>query len=333
MQSTVLVVLVGLLNREGGTESARALLAACNASLVYGRCELESAAREPEAVRAQITWQEGDLGADIQVLLGDPPLQRTLHFKPEDPLVERWRAVGLIIATLTEVRRTELGADPAAEGAQAPLEEAPAEPVSAELVPVELPLALPAPAVIPPPPRPGPAVPVPVETGSDRWARWWELGGTGSPALGGARGQVGAWAGFRQQLGALPMLGVLEVSWASGLAKPDGVKVRAISAAAGLGMFLARDGWQPRVRAELVGERRSASITDDATGEHAEGFRAVVGGRVGADFLSPTWSRLSLLLGADATVSAQTAIRVRNEQVASLPAFRIALRAGVTLGP
>jgi hypothetical protein len=315
MQFAALVVLVGLMNREGGTEPARALLEACNASLVYGRCELEGSAEEPEAVRAQVIWLEGDLGADIQVFLGTPPLQRTLHFKQEDPLVERWRAVGLIIATLTEVRHTEMVSAQAAEPA-------PAEPRRTP----------PALTVVPSPMR-VPVVPLAAATKSTSWARWWELGAMASPALGGARGQLGVWAGFRQQLGALPMLGVLEASWASGLERPGGVELRMISAAAGVGAFLVRDGWQPRVRAELLGERRSASVVDDATGERGEGARTVIGGRVGADFLSPAWSRLSLLLGADATVSARTAIHVHDEPVTSLPAFRIALRAGVTLGP
>jgi hypothetical protein len=271
-------------------------------------------------VRAQVTWLEGDLGADIQVLLGDPPLRRTLRFKNEDPLVERWRAVGLIIATLTEVRRTELAEVPPPEEAQVPVEQVPLLP------------ALPSP--LPPPPASNvlPAPPAPADPGA-RWARWWELGVTASPALGGARGQAGVWAGFRQQLGALPLLGVLEASWASGLAEPDGVKLQAFSVAAGLGAFLSRGGWRPRVRAELLGERRSASIEEGSTGEHGSGFRAVVGGRVGADLLSPTWRRLGVLLGADATVAARTGIRVRGEPVASVPGFRLGLRAGVLLGP
>jgi hypothetical protein len=332
MQFATLVVLVGLMNREGGTEPARALLAACNASLVYGRCELEGSAEEPEAVRAQVLWLDGDLGADIQVFLGTPPLQRTLHFKQEDPLVERWRAVGLIIATLTEVRRTEMVSAQTAEDVQPPVEEAPVEPTPAEPTPADLRQTPPALTVVPPP-MPVPSVPPAAAPGSSGWARWWELGATASPALGGARGQLGVWAGFRQQLGALPMLGVLEASWASGLERPGGVELRMISGSAGVGAFLARDGWQPRVRAELLGERRSASVVDDATGERGEGARTVIGGRVGADFLYGTWSRLGLLLGADATVSARTVIRVHDEPVTSLPAFRIALRAGVTLGP
>jgi hypothetical protein len=313
MQSTVLIVLVGLMNREGGTESAQALLEACNASLVYGRCEPRGSTVVPEAVQAQVTWLEGDLGADIQVFLGEPPLRRSLHFKQEDPLVERWRAVGLIIATLTEVRRSELETELEAELAQ------------------PLPLPPLPPLVLPP--APVPTVPSPAPAASATWARWWELGAAASPGMGGARGQLGGWAGLRQQLGARPVLGVLEASWATGLARPDGVKIHAVSVAVGVGAFLARNGWQPRVRAELLGERRSASIVDDTTGQKDSGARAVVGGRVGADFLSPSWSRVSLLLGADATVSARTAILVHNEPAGSLPAFRVALRAGVTLGP
>jgi hypothetical protein len=312
MHSTALIVLVGLMNRQSGTESAQALLEACNASLIYGRCELEGGAEPPEAVQAQVTWLEGDLGADIQVLLGEPPPRRTLRFRKEDPLVERWRAVGLIIATLTEVRRTELESEQ--------LESLPLLPLSPLLL---LPLR----------PVPKPAVASPAPAASATWARWWELGATAAPGLGGARGQLGGWAGLRQQLGAMPVLGVVEASWAAGLPRPDGVKIHTVSVAAGVGVFLARNGWQPRVRAELLGERRSASIMEDSTGQKDSGSRAVVGGRVGADFLSPAWSRLSLLLGVDATVSARTAVLVRNEPAEPLPAFQIALRAGVTLGP
>ncbi|QSQ23169.1 hypothetical protein JY651_50200 [Pyxidicoccus parkwayensis] len=318
MQSTALVVLVALLNREGDTESAQALLAACNATLGEGRCELQATTEVPEAVRAQVTWLEGELGADIQVLLGDPPLQRTLRFKKEDPRVERWRAVGLIIATLTEVRRTELvESQVLVEGR---VEEVPVMPALPESPP-----APPASGVIPSTPAPTVA--------STSWARWWELGAAASPALGGARGQAGAWVGLRQQLGALPVLGVFEAGWGAGLAEPDGVEVRALWVATGLGAFLSRGGWRPRVRAELVGERRSASIDEGGTGAHGSGFRAVVGGRVGAELLSPTWSRLGVLLGAEATVAARTDILVRGEPVAPVPAFRLGLRAGVFLGP
>jgi hypothetical protein len=92
-----------------GTQTAPAeaasMLEACNAAVVTGTCELDTPASEPGRALAIVRW----LGSERQSVRIEVGLReadraawsvRELVFSPRDPARERWRSVGLVLATL-----------------------------------------------------------------------------------------------------------------------------------------------------------------------------------------------------------------------------------------
>jgi hypothetical protein len=107
-----------------GTQVAPAeaawVLEACNAAVVSGTCELDTTANEPARALAIVRW----LGSErrsvrIEVGLRDAERAdwsvREIDFSGRDPARERWRSIGLVLATLVGE----------AEAARAQREEAP----------------------------------------------------------------------------------------------------------------------------------------------------------------------------------------------------------------
>jgi hypothetical protein len=87
-------------------EHAADMIGACTQALRRGRCELvvPGADARPEAV-AIVSWVSSDYDAAL-VEVGTPAhresrwVSRSIAFKPDDPLEERWRVVGITIAIL-----------------------------------------------------------------------------------------------------------------------------------------------------------------------------------------------------------------------------------------
>jgi hypothetical protein len=85
---------------------AQALLDACSAAVRAGRCVLDDPASKAESVAVAIVrWDDaGDRHAHVEVGMrntGEPMWStRNLDFGDADPPIERWRTVGLTIATL-----------------------------------------------------------------------------------------------------------------------------------------------------------------------------------------------------------------------------------------
>jgi hypothetical protein len=79
------------------------VLEACNAAIAAGRCERPGASGEPPRSRARVRT-----GSELEVRIelerfgeeGLDPVVRVLEFSPSDPDGERWRSVGLALATL-----------------------------------------------------------------------------------------------------------------------------------------------------------------------------------------------------------------------------------------
>jgi hypothetical protein len=84
---------------------AASVLEACNAAIVAGSCELEAAASEPPQAIAIVRWS-GSEQRRVRIEVGLREAERPawsvreVAFSPGDPLRERWRTVGLVIATL-----------------------------------------------------------------------------------------------------------------------------------------------------------------------------------------------------------------------------------------
>ena len=140
-----------------GRAQVEIVLQACNHAISRGVC-VAPASGGDEAPRAVAVARASDrsvLVVRIEVRLGsdqDASIVRELRFARRDPVAERWRSVGLAIATLV------------GEGEQRALEEggpavaAPPEPAAPEPAPAEPGAAEPAPAE-PPPAEPGATVP------------------------------------------------------------------------------------------------------------------------------------------------------------------------------
>lgn len=82
------------------------LLAACNAGLEHGRCvPARAVAGETPHGIALVSWDGAErVSIEVGLANGDSPVwfARELHFTGEDPEVERWRAIGLTIASLSD---------------------------------------------------------------------------------------------------------------------------------------------------------------------------------------------------------------------------------------
>lgn len=81
------------------------VLEACNAAVVAGTCELDTSASEPARALAIVRWL-GNERRSVRIEVGLRDAERAdwsvreLDFSARDPARERWRSVGLVLATL-----------------------------------------------------------------------------------------------------------------------------------------------------------------------------------------------------------------------------------------
>ena len=107
-------VAVELPTRDTTQQESAALIAACTSALGDGRCELSDNSVESARAIAIVSFRGPErLGALIEVGQREAPARawrsQEIAFKPEDARVERFRTLGLAIATL--VRETEIEAN------------------------------------------------------------------------------------------------------------------------------------------------------------------------------------------------------------------------------
>jgi hypothetical protein len=116
------------------------VLAACNEVVATGAC-LPKGEATLVAPRALAIAKRAERVVEIEVRLSgseQPPLVRTLSFTQEDPPRERWRSVGLAIATLVgEGQRAEAAVQAAREAESPGSTVEPAETEPAETEPAE----------------------------------------------------------------------------------------------------------------------------------------------------------------------------------------------------
>jgi hypothetical protein len=100
------IVAVEIVAPEEAPVMTRAMLDACSAAVRSGRCELATeATSEPRLASVTVRWSDtSERSARIDVTGVAPDTAavrlRVLAFKDTDAVVERWRSVGLTIATL-----------------------------------------------------------------------------------------------------------------------------------------------------------------------------------------------------------------------------------------
>lgn len=108
------VVLIDIAPDDAAPELPEALAASCSESIAEGRCVLESESEgSPGEVLARVVWQ-GSEQLHVRISVGLDPEEnarwrtRSIDFDAADDRTERWRAVGLTVATLAgEIFETE----------------------------------------------------------------------------------------------------------------------------------------------------------------------------------------------------------------------------------
>jgi hypothetical protein len=177
-------VVVDLGSQVPATEAAW-VLAACNAAIANGTCELEAPAATPARAVAIVRLQGRGQRVRIEVGLRESERAawsvREIEFATADPARERWRTVGLVLATLVgevEAARAEqsasgaVGGTPPSTGETAPATSeaapVPSAPAASEPAAPEAAATEPAPAQTPeqqaepePEPEPEPLEPAP----------------------------------------------------------------------------------------------------------------------------------------------------------------------------
>jgi hypothetical protein len=266
---------------------------------------IDAGRAESATAVARITWaDERRIEARLEVVAtdGTAPRNATIAFNASDPLAERGRAIGLVLAALLAPEN------------QARLERAkraPAEAAPAATV-----------VTVPPPPAPQPARRFALDAAAQGG---FAVGGAGSGAGGavGLRWQPGSRLGLR--VGVHARFGEVGVAQAAAMN---------LAAGAGLVLFLVPSSDERRIavalRADALWLYESLSHLSSDDIEPVRGSRLLPGARAlleGQLALSPT---LSLVVAGGPEVAfGRTDIFVRQEKVAELPPLRLAVEGGL----
>lgn len=288
---------------------------ACSRAVLRGECVVFSRDSEPATPAVAIVrWNDAaSAGATIQVgIRGTSDAQwrsRAIHFSPGDAEDERWRAVGLTVATL--VGEIDVGGDagPPIESPPTPREEARASPTPATPPPAD-------------PPR------------SDPPTAWADLSFLGGPGLAPGRPRFGAILAGSFRPRTLPFFGRLALKYAT--SAPNDQSVSAQWGGAGLGLG---GQWEPATDlglsvsvgpvVELV--RAAAS---DATGRTDSGTRWLVGAEISCLAVWPSRSPLAGIVGVDLSRTDRTVgVRLHGSRVTESPATKLGVFMGIRIAP
>jgi hypothetical protein len=334
-------VVIELPAGDRGSPLASALVAACNESVADAHCALASDAPPPDiAAAAVVSWDEDRRIANVSVVLRRGTkawLSRRIEFKDADAPRERFRAVGLVIATLVgeadraakQENATTPGGVPAVgagagEAGPAPAETKPASPGTAATPEARVPDRV--------------APPVPAERSlRERTHEWvWVEGGLSlDPAIGSDWLHGGGWLHVAARPSQLPAFIRVGASYAASV-EDRGLGLSWLGGSIGVGAILpASDCVRFELHAEAVAQRVHAAIVESGTasgGAQDSGARWVGGAGVGASFVwspAPPWA---LIGGFDADVfSSATAVRVRGETRGRDSAFSASILVGARL--
>jgi len=276
---------------------ARTLVDACAAAMHDGDCALDSDRSDtPPTAVAIVRWDGDEHHVRIEVGKKDRRetawQSRELDFSESDARIERWRAVGLTIATLAgELGREQSPArTPAPATPHSPTADAGIRPRSPE--PAEL-------------------------SGPPMAALWFDLGGLIGNGLGGGPARFGVWADVGARLGRTPLTGIGGVDFAAIETSPS-LSVQWLGVSAGLGAELGGSKgplFEPSVAFALERIRAAATDSERSDAETELGY----GVRANATFV---WQLglVSPAIGARGYLNAEPVrILVHDQYVGTLP--------------
>jgi hypothetical protein len=283
---------------EDPPELAAALLDACSHGPVRGGCV--SVGTAPAA--ASIRWTEGRLAAHVRVVdvaHSDIAQEEDVPFGASDALAERYRAVGLVIALLTEQ----------VHHAREARESTPP----------------------PPPPRsPEPPKEPPIVVREREWAI--DLAFATGPSLNDGTWQLGplgrvTWSPRRWAF--------VEADVRAGFRPTDdrGVSLQTTSSVLGVG--LAFTTGRLRIAGRLQGGFAwfRAAVTDPINAERDAAATVVPVARLGLDASVRLAPPLAIFLGVDAGAHIDLPITLRNAEVGSVPPWEVWLSVGIRFLP
>lgn len=288
---------------EASPELEAALVRACTAAVREGDCAVDR--DRPEMQRtavAVVRWSAHEHDVRIEFSTendeGSRTLSRSLSFTDADERRERWRTVGLTIATLAG-------------------EAEPATGDKARSAPTEL-----------PPARSKHAQPNQAPRSLDAPKLWLDAGGLVGTALDTASPRYGVWADVGARLGASPFVGVAGIDYSFARGEPF-LSVQWLSLAAGLGAQVgsANRGLVFEGSALFLVERQQVSASDGARADADAVFG--FGGRAKAVLV---WQLgvFSPLLGAEGWVNAAPLrVLVHNQYAGTAPRTGGAIVLGV----
>ncbi len=295
---------------------AETLVRACSDSVAEGRCVLASERDEPNVTAvAIVTWEDAarravTLTIGLRRLARAEWLSRRVEFRDADAQKERWRAVGLVIATLVGQADRGAPADPAAtNGASsdatsgAPTRTTPSEGKAQNVADAEKPMAG--------------VTPTSNATTIAREVVWLDGGAMIDPGLGDAWFRWGGWLRVSARPSSLPFFVNVGGRYVGAPPQDRGLSLRWASAFIGVGTFIGMGALPVRleIHADMIVQLVHAGATDPSTGASDSSARWVAGGRAGADVVwapAPAWA---LLVGGETTIlSSGTVLRIENER-------------------
>ena len=290
------------------SEFAQALVESCSRAIGPGGCVLRSEETRVEEARALVTISFSDAYARVRVVAAEPARRdldstREISFRGGDPLLERFRAAGLVAAGLVSEADAAAAADATPEVIEAP----------------------PTPDTVTTPPP----VPLP-EPPPTAYPTWWAGGLLGvdrlRPRLGASMGAdipvlrsiafVAASASYEQSLYS-DRNGITETREQVGLGL--GLRVPLVANAVVL------RGWTQFEVGNL-----QASVRQPGTGQQDTSGRVVVGPGAGLDVLWPMTRGFGLFAGARGVWwSSDTRVRVQGATVTTISGLAFALTLGL----
>lgn len=197
-----------------------ALLRACSRALPAGACEEAGSSQQEPAALARVNWDaSGSASVTVRLRDGEHDLARELSFSSGDPELQRWRSVGLIIATIVDELRVQSKTEQAAtgQGGSSAAGTGDARPTAtARAAPPPRPAAAQAAAL------PGPSVDIQQRRRRAAMVRpnSFELGGSGGSGLSGGGLRGGAYARGAHDIAGLPAFASVRIAYLTSPSSP-----------------------------------------------------------------------------------------------------------------
>jgi hypothetical protein len=285
-----------------------ALVEACSEAFAAGDCVIG----ESEAGDGRVDWiarvRRNDADREFFIEVGtlrgiEPAIGRSLGFRADDPPIERWRTVGLVIGTLANeaVRRTTA---PDSEPSSSPRVLQPARTTI-----------------------------VPAVTPSTSPSIWLDVTALVAPATPGHwRVGAGLRAGYMLRA---PLFVSIGARYAERNDAERDLTLRWLTPSLGLGVR--PWGFTPElmleIRVEALAELVRATAEDSGSGRSDSASRWAPGARTGVDLSWMPASWLGVVVGGDLSYTGRPVeLEVRNENVGTVSAWSFSMLAGVRGG-